>query len=119
MFRLPFLLPATNCVPGSDSHPPGGRPQDLPHAGAATTNITPWLGDGLVGNFGTPPPAKDVHDELYARCFVLDGGSTRIALVVNDNIYISREVLDDAKRQVTDVTGLPEDRMLMSCTHTH
>jgi len=54
-------------------------------AGAATSNITAWLGDGLVGNFGTPPPAKYVHDELYARCFVLDDGTTRIALVVSDN----------------------------------
>ena len=72
-----------------------------------------------MGNFGTPPPAKHVHDELHARCFVLDDGTTRIALVVSDNIYISREVLDDAKRQVTEATGLPADRMLMSGTHTH
>lgn len=88
-------------------------------AGAATANITPWLGDGLVGNFGTPPPARYVHDELHARCFVLEDGDTRIALVVIDSIYISREVLDEAKRQVTEATGLPADRMLMSCTHTH
>lgn len=88
-------------------------------AGVATSNITPWLGGGLVGNFGTPPPAKYVHDELHARCFVLDDGKTRIALVVSDSIYISREVLDDAKRQITDATGLAADRMLMSCTHTH
>lgn len=88
-------------------------------AGAATTNITPWLGDGLIGNFGTPPPAEYVHDELHARCFVLDDGSTRIALVVSDNLHISREVLDEAKRQVHEATGLPMDRMLMSSTHTH
>jgi len=88
-------------------------------AGVATSNITPWLGDGLVGNFGTPPPAKHVHDELHARCFVLDDGTTRIALVVCDNIYISREVLDDAKRQITEATGLPADRVLISGTHTH
>ena len=88
-------------------------------AGAATSNITPWLDDGLVGNFGTPPPAKYVHDELHARCFVLDDGTTRIALVVSDSIYISREILDDAKRQVTEATGLPADRILMSGTHTH
>ncbi len=88
-------------------------------AGVATSNITPWLGDGLVGNFGTPPPAKHVHDELHARCFVLDDGNTRIAIVINDNIYISREVLDEAKRQISEATGLPPERMLMSGTHTH
>jgi len=88
-------------------------------AGVATSNITPWLGDGLVGNFGTPPPAKHVHDELHARCFVLDDGTTRIAIVINDNIYISREVLDEAKRQISEATGLPPEQMLMSGTHTH
>jgi len=98
------------------AQPPGDKPF---LAGAATSNITPWLGDGLVGNFGTPPPAKHIHDELHARCFVLDDGTTRIALVVCDNIYISREVLDDAKRQITEATGLPADRMLISGTHTH
>lgn len=87
--------------------------------GAATSNITPWLDDGLVGNFGTPPPAKYVHDELYTKCFVFDDGATRLALVVCDNIYISREVLDEAKRQVTEATELPADRILISCTHTH
>ncbi len=88
-------------------------------AGVATANITPWLGGGLVGNFGTPPPAKYVHDELHARCFVLDDGNSRVVLVVSDNIYISREVLDEAKRQITEATGIPADRMLMSGTHTH
>ncbi len=87
--------------------------------GAATSNITPWLGDGLVGNFGTPPAAKYVHDELHARCFVLDDGTTRIALVVCDNIGISREILDEAKRLLHEATDLPTDRMLISCTHTH
>ncbi len=88
-------------------------------AGVATSNITPWLGDGLIGNFGTPPPAEYIHDQLHARCFVLDDGSTRIALVVSDSLYMSRELLDEAKRQVHKATGLPTDRMLMSCTHTH
>lgn len=87
-------------------------------AGAATSNITPWLGDGLVGGWGVPP-AKQVHDELHARCLVLDDGTTRIALVVGDSVGIAREVFDEAKRQVNEATGLPIDRMLMAADHTH
>ena len=118
MCRFAFLvLAASSLLANSDSAQAADKKPFL--AGAATSNITPWLGGGLVGNFGTPPPAKYVHDELHARCFVLDDGTTRIAIVVSDNIYISREVLDEAKRQVTEATGLPTDRMLMSCTHTH
>ncbi len=118
MYRFTFLALAASLLPivSAAAETPDQKPL---LAGAATANITPWLGGGLVGNFGTPPPAKYVHDELHARCFVLDDSDTRIALVVIDNIYISREVLDDAKRQVTEATGLPADRMLMSCTHTH
>jgi hypothetical protein len=118
MYRFAFLVLTASSllIASAAAETPGKKPL---LAGAATANITPWLGDGLVGNFGTPPPAKYVHDELYARCFVLDDGTTRIVLVVSDNIYMSREVLDEAKRQVTEATGVPLDRMLMSCTHTH
>lgn len=110
------LLTISLLTASAEAQPPGKKPFQV---GAATANITPWLGGGLVGNFGTPPPAKYVHDELYAHCFVLDDGNSKIVLVVNDSIYISREILDDAKRQVTEATGIPADRMLMSGTHTH
>ncbi len=115
-FLFPFLAASSLLIASAAAQSTDKEPF---LAGAATANITPWLGGGLVGNFGTPPPAKYVHDELYARCFVLDDGTTRIVLVVSDNIYMSREVLDEAKRQVTEATGIPADRMLMSCTHTH
>ena len=118
MYRFAFLLLTTIAFLAVSATAQDADEKRL-LVGAATSNITPWLGDGLVGNFGTPPPAKYVHDELYARCFVLDDGTTRIALVVSDNIYISREILAEAKRQVTEATGLAADRMLMSCTHTH
>lgn len=118
MYRLTFVALALSLLPIVS---PAAEASDKKPflAGAATANITPQLGGGLVGNFGTPPPAKYVHDELHARCFVLDNGDMRIALVVIDSIYISREILDEAKRQVSEATDLPADQMLMSCTHTH
>jgi hypothetical protein len=60
-----------------------------------------------------------VHDELHARCLVLDDGQTRLAIVVADNVGIPREVLDEAKRIAERETGLPIAHMLMSATHTH
>jgi hypothetical protein len=87
-------------------------------AGAATSNITPWLGEGIVGGWSTPP-SKHVHDELHARSLVLDNGQTRLALVVVDSVGVARDVFDDAKRQIHEQTGLPPEQMLMSATHTH
>ena len=87
-------------------------------AGAATSNITPPLGELIVGNW-TSPPATHVHDELHARCLVLDDGTTRIAIVLADNVGIPRRVLDEAKRLTHARSGLAVDRVLIASTHTH
>jgi neutral ceramidase len=88
-------------------------------AGAAMSNVTPPLGAGIVGNFGTPPPAEHIHDQLHARCLALDDGESKLVIVTVDNVGISREVFDEAKRLVNEKTGLPKERMLMASTHTH
>lgn len=87
-------------------------------AGAATSNITPPLGSPLVGGWN-PVPAANVHDELHSRCLVLDDGSTRLVIVVSDNVGISRNVYDEAKRVLHEKTGIPVANMLMSADHTH
>ena len=119
MYRSAFLALLAVAVFAVTSSAAESSAEKVFQVGVATSNITPWLGGGLVGNFGTPPPATHVHDELYTHCFVLDDGSTRLVLVVVDSIYISREVLDEAKRQVEEATGIAADRILISCTHTH
>ena len=87
-------------------------------AGAAASNITPWLGEPVIGGWKAAP-AERIHDELHARCLVLDDGTTRLAIVVCDNLGIGREVFDEAKRRLHAHTDLPVDRMLMASTHTH
>jgi hypothetical protein len=88
-------------------------------AGAYASNITPPLGEGIVGNFGTPPPATYIHDQLHARCLVLDDSETRLVFVVVDNVGVSSEVFDEAKRLINAATAIPKEQMLMSSTHTH
>lgn len=87
-------------------------------AGAATSNITPPLGELIVGNW-TPVPATHVHDELQARCLVIDNGETRVAIVVADNVGIPRRVLDEARRLAHERSGIPVERILIASTHTH
>lgn len=87
-------------------------------AGAATSNITPFLGAGIVGGWGVPP-ATHIHDELHARCLVLDDGETRLVFAIVDNVGVLREVFDEAKRLIHESTGIPREHMLMSSTHTH
>ncbi len=87
-------------------------------AGAAAVNITPPLGEPIVGGFH-PYPATHVHDELHARCLVLDDGSTKLALVVCDLLGIHRSVSDEARRLIMAETGIPVENVLISATHTH
>ena len=92
--------------------------QRIFRAGASISNITPPLGLPIVGNY-VSPLATYVHDQLHARCLVLDDGQTRLAFVVVDNVGVDQPVFDEAKRQVTAATGLPATHMLMAATHTH
>lgn len=87
-------------------------------AGAARGNITPELGSAVIGGFH-PFPAAHVHDELWAKCLVLDDGQTRLAFVVCDLLGLARSVSDEARRLVQEETGLPAGQVLVSATHTH
>jgi len=87
-------------------------------AGAATSNITPELGGDVVGGF-LPFPATHVHDELHARCLVLDDGKSKLALVVCDLLGLHRSVSLKARELIEKETGIPAANVLISGTHTH
>jgi neutral ceramidase len=87
-------------------------------AGAATSNLTPDLGADIIGGF-LPIPSTHVHDELHARCLVLDDGKTKIAFVVCDLLGLHRSVSIEARRLIKEATGIPPENVLISGTHTH
>src|SRR5262245_61649649 len=98
--------------------PATAQPERQFRAGAATSNITPWLGISSNGGMQDRVP-KHVHDELHARAVVLDDGQTRLALVTVDSCMVPRQILDAAKQLAHQHTGLPIENMMMSATHTH
>jgi neutral ceramidase len=54
-------------------------------AGAATSNITPPLGLGIVGGWDAPP-ATHIHDELHVRCLAQDDGTNRVEVEASRKI---------------------------------
>jgi len=94
------------------------RPGRL-RAGAAAVKITPAKGVRLDGTIMQIGPAKEIHDDLYARAIVLDDGKQRVAIVVCDATFIERKIFDEAKALIHKQTRLPPDRVLASATHTH
>lgn len=87
-------------------------------AGAATSNVTPKLGSSINGGMANVI-ATHVHDELYARCLVLDDGRTKLAFATVDSCMLPRELILDAKRKIQDQTGIPADHVTISATHAH
>ncbi|MBX3739485.1 MAG: neutral/alkaline non-lysosomal ceramidase N-terminal domain-containing protein [Akkermansiaceae bacterium] len=87
-------------------------------AGAAATNITPPLGIPIIGNFGKQL-AANVHDELHVRALVVDDGKKKVALVVCDLLGMRGTVSAEARKRIKEATGIPEEHVLVSATHTH
>ena len=92
--------------------------QPVLRAGAATSNITPPIGPDQAAR-SSRPPATQVHDELHARCLVLDDGQAKLALVVCDLRHMSADVAANAKQIIQQTTGIPPECVLISATHTH
>jgi hypothetical protein len=87
-------------------------------AGAATANITPWLGISLAGNM-RDNPARYVHDELHVRALVLDDGDTTLAIALVDSCMVPRELIESAKALAAEATGIPKAHLLVAATHSH
>ncbi len=88
-------------------------------AGTAITDITPqeWPLH-LRGSFH-PQLVDKVRDPLHVRCLVLDDGKTSVALALVDSCMVHRDVLDPARAQAAEATGIPVGNIMVSATHTH
>jgi hypothetical protein len=86
--------------------------------GAVRTVITPPLGVSLAGSYHDRR-AVALHDDLYARAFVLDDGPTQIAIVSCDLIGVRASTVAAARRLIEQRCGVPADHVLIAATHNH
>ncbi len=124
MYRLPrraFLVSATAATTGCllARGVSGGSAEPTFRAGAATSDITLFLGVNNGGVIARGGPAAHVHDPLHARCLALDDGRTKLALAVCDMRMIDRQIVQEAKQFIQSATGLSPEQVLISATHTH
>jgi hypothetical protein len=94
-------------------------PKALLRAGAAAVDITPEPGVGIDGVLMRSGPAKGAHDRLNARSLALADGTTTLVLTICDVRMIGRRVCDEAKRRVSQQTGIPAANLLVAATHSH
>ena len=90
-------------------------------AGAARIDITPSENTPLpmAGYSGRQDGHQGVRDHLYVRAIVVDDGSTQAALVGTDAIFIDHATWEALARRIEKETGIPQEQILLSATHTH
>lgn len=91
----------------------------MTRAGLSAIEITPPPNVPLDGFETRKTGSQGVHDPLFARAAVFDDGSARIAWLVADLVGLPAATTAAVRNLVSVRTGIPGDRVMVSCTHTH
>ncbi|UCC18215.1 MAG: neutral/alkaline non-lysosomal ceramidase N-terminal domain-containing protein [Promethearchaeota archaeon] len=108
------------------------NPQWRLMAGACALPITPETNEEgipinpdnspvFLAGFGGPGerPAMAVHDDIYARCLILEYGGTSIVFVALDLIGFQIDQVDIVRTYVEYEYEIDADNIVIACTHTH
>lgn len=86
--------------------------------GVAETDITPPVGFPMAGYYHERL-AEGTIDPLKAKAIVFREGDTAGALVVCDLIGIATDLSREVRRRASEKTGIPENNIGISATHSH
>jgi len=88
--------------------------------GFAKNDITPRLGIELCG-FGPFINRRGlaVRDRLWARAMAVRRGDVTLVIVSNDLVGVSPEVTALIRQFVREEVDLPDEAIMVHCTHTH
>jgi hypothetical protein len=87
-------------------------------AGRAAVKITPPAGIPMAGYYSTRL-AEGVHDDLYAKALVFEQDGRRAAMVACDLVNLPRDVAIASRKAITDSTGISDENIIVSATHSH
>jgi hypothetical protein len=89
-------------------------------AGFAQVEITPPVGVEL-GGFGQflRRRSNGVYQSLYAKTMAVERGGIEVFIVACDLIGLTKGIADEARSYASELTGVPVERIMVCCTHTH
>ncbi|MFC2076266.1 neutral/alkaline non-lysosomal ceramidase N-terminal domain-containing protein [candidate division KSB1 bacterium] len=87
--------------------------------GLGETIITPGENVQMRG-FARSQVSTGVHDDLHARSLVIEGGDgTVVVMMTISLVTLSEEYGKRIRSGINEKTGIPENNIAISCTHTH
>src|SRR5690349_16285787 len=89
-------------------------------AGAAKVAITPRTPIWMAGYAARDRPSEGALHDLWARALAVEDTSGQRAVIVTlDVCGIDRALSLDIRDRIKERDGLPFDRIVLSCSHTH
>jgi neutral ceramidase len=88
-------------------------------AGAATADATPRDSQFLYGYPHVKRYSDGVHDRLLSSALLLDDGRTKVMLIANDVIFVSKRLAARVRSRVEAATGVAAANVMVTATHTH
>lgn len=93
-------------------------PKPVFKAGFAERDITPDIGMEEPGDFGKVYHKK-FHDACKVRAVVFDDGKKRVAMVGIDLIFITRNLVLEARAEIEKRCGIPAGAIMIGASHSH
>jgi hypothetical protein len=82
--------------------------------------VTPSVGAPMSGYDRRGKVSTGVHDDLHARSLVIEGeDGTGAVLMTVSVINVGRKNLEEIRAGIRERTGIPENNIVISSTHTH
>ena len=96
------------------------QPQDTGlQVGFGRTNITPGYSVCLQGGNYANRQSTGVLDTLYATCIAIKSGDETVLLYTIDVKLMTGGFVEPMKMAISMKTGIPQDNIFLSATHTH
>ncbi len=87
--------------------------------GLGETVITPPAGTPMAG-YARPSVSTGTHDDLHARSLFVQGPNDEAAMLMSLAIInLNDELAARIRKIIVEKTRVPEDNIVISCTHTH
>jgi hypothetical protein len=80
--------------------------------------ITPEVGTLLAG-YAADVVSDEIHDDLLISGLAFDDGTSRPVLLSYDLLGLDEDVVREIREKCAAKTGIDENSVILTCTHTH